>query len=78
MAHVIAQPCIGVKQAACVDVCPEHCIYDAGAQCVIDPGACTDCRRCVPVCPVAAIFAASDLPARWREFAATNAERFAR
>jgi hypothetical protein len=25
MAHVIAEPCIGVKDTACVDVCPVDC-----------------------------------------------------
>ncbi len=78
MAHVITQPCVGVKQAACVAVCPEHCIYDTGAQCVIDPAQCTDCGLCLPVCPVDAIFAAADVPERWRSFVASNAEPFAR
>ena len=27
MTHIIAEPCIGVKDTACVDVCPVDCIY---------------------------------------------------
>ena len=27
MAYVIADPCVGVKDAACVDACPVDCIH---------------------------------------------------
>ena len=27
MAYVIAEPCIGVKDSACVDACPVDCIH---------------------------------------------------
>ena len=27
MTHIIAEPCIGVKDLSCVDVCPVDCIY---------------------------------------------------
>jgi ferredoxin len=27
MAYVIAEPCIGVKDTACVDACPVDCIH---------------------------------------------------
>ena len=27
MAHIIAQPCIGTKDTACVTVCPVDCIH---------------------------------------------------
>jgi hypothetical protein len=27
MAHVIAEPCIGTKDTACVDGCPLDCIH---------------------------------------------------
>ena len=27
MTYVIAEPCIGVKDASCVDVCPVDCIH---------------------------------------------------
>jgi NAD-dependent dihydropyrimidine dehydrogenase PreA subunit len=62
MAYVIAEPCIGVKDTACVDACPVDCIhpkkettYDDGrptfeqvSQLYIDPIECIDCGACVP------------------------------
>jgi NAD-dependent dihydropyrimidine dehydrogenase PreA subunit len=82
MAYVIAEPCIGVKDTACVDACPCDCIHprrDEAAfeevrQLYIDPVACIDCGACVPVCPVSAIFLAEELPGAWRGFAEVNAE----
>jgi NAD-dependent dihydropyrimidine dehydrogenase PreA subunit len=32
MPHVICEPCIGVKDRSCQEVCPVECIYDAGEQ----------------------------------------------
>jgi NAD-dependent dihydropyrimidine dehydrogenase PreA subunit len=59
MAYIIAEPCIGTKDAACVDACPVDCIHpkkdEAGfsdaQQLFIDPVECIDCGACVPVCP---------------------------
>lgn len=81
MAYVIAEPCIGVKDGACVDACPMDCIhptrdspaFEEALQLFIDPGDCIDCAACVPVCPVSAIYALDELPAKWSEFAAINA-----
>jgi NAD-dependent dihydropyrimidine dehydrogenase PreA subunit len=64
MAYVIAEPCIGTKDTACVDVCPVDCIhprkdeadFEAETQLYISPVECIDCGACVPVCPVTAIF----------------------
>jgi ferredoxin len=42
----------------------------------IDPASCTDCDACVPACPVSAIFAEGDVPAKWHTFIAKNAEFF--
>ncbi|MQG80850.1 MAG: ferredoxin, partial [SAR202 cluster bacterium] len=27
MTYIITEPCVGLKDAACVDVCPVDCIY---------------------------------------------------
>jgi len=70
MAYVIAEPCIGTKDTACVDVCPVDCIhprkdepaFESETQLYIHPTECIDCGACVPVCPVTAIFALEDLP----------------
>lgn len=81
MAYVIAEPCIGVKDTACVDACPVDCIhprkdeaeYPGALMLYIDPDVCIDCGACVPVCPVAAIFPLDDLPEKWASFAEVNA-----
>jgi ferredoxin len=60
MPHVIAEPCIGTKDTACVTVCPVDCIHprkdeaDFGEakQLYIDPDTCIDCGLCVDECPV--------------------------
>ncbi len=85
MAYVIAAPCVGVKDTACVDACPMDCIHpgrgEAGfaeaPQLYIDPDNCICCGACLPVCPVSAIFLAEDLPLQWKEYAQLNAERYA-
>jgi ferredoxin len=75
MAYVIAEPCINVKDRACVEVCPVDCIHgeDSDAQLFINPQECIDCGACEPECPVEAIFEESALPAEWKHFTATNA-----
>lgn len=86
MAYVIAQPCIGVKDAACLTVCPVDCIHPtkdeaefaAAEQLFIDPELCIDCGLCAEECPVRAIFAENDLPEEWRTFIAKNANYFAK
>ena len=86
MAYVIAEPCIGTKDAACVDACPVDCIHPKKDEpqhtekdmLYIDPVECIDCGACVPVCPVSAIFALDDLPEKWKEYAETNAKYFGR
>jgi len=72
MPHVIAEPCIGVKDRSCQEVCPVECIYDGGDQLYIHPDECIDCGACVPVCPVAAIYPEEDLPERWVDFIEKN------
>ena len=76
MAYVIAEPCIDVKDRACVDECPVDCIYEGGRMLYIQPDECVDCDACVPVCPVTAIFSADDIPAEWKQFVGVNAEFF--
>jgi NAD-dependent dihydropyrimidine dehydrogenase PreA subunit len=82
MAYVIAEPCIGTKDTACVDVCPVDCIhprkdeqeFEKSTQLYINPTECIDCGACVPVCPVTAIFALEDLPEKWSSYTPVNAE----
>ena len=85
MAHVIAQPCIGAKDTACITVCPVDCIhptkaeeqaFEAAEMLYIDPDTCIDCGLCVDECPVKAIFPQEDLPAEWTEFVERNASYY--
>jgi NAD-dependent dihydropyrimidine dehydrogenase PreA subunit len=84
MAFVIALPCIGVKDTACIAVCPMDCIHPTPTesgfadadQLFIDPNVCIDCNLCAEECPVSAIFQDSDLPPEWNSFIAKNAEYF--
>ena len=84
MAYVIAEPCIGTKDTACVNVCPVDCIhprkdedgFEDSAQLYIDPDTCIDCGACVPECPVTAIFPLDDVPEEWRQYIEINAEHY--
>ena len=49
MVYVIAEPCIDVKDKACVEVCPVDCIYEGPNQLLIHPDECIDCGACEPV-----------------------------
>ncbi len=81
MTHVIAEPCVGTKDTACVEVCPVDCIHQAAdgssEMLYIDPSECIDCAACVPACPVDAIFAEGDLPAKWAKYTQINLDFFA-
>ncbi|MHC4947158.1 MAG: 4Fe-4S dicluster domain-containing protein [Planctomycetota bacterium] len=82
MTHVIAEPCIGTKDTACVDVCPVDCIHPtsdaadfADAEMLyIDPDTCIDCGLCIDECPVQAIFTEEDLPEEWQKYLQINAD----
>jgi NAD-dependent dihydropyrimidine dehydrogenase PreA subunit len=86
MTYVIAEPCIGTKDTACVDACPVDCIHPKKDEpafgeeemLYIDPVECIDCGACVPVCPVSAIFALDDLPEKWAAFTERNAKYYGR
>ena len=73
MAYVINEPCIGTKDASCVEVCPVDCIhptadepgFEAADQLYIDPEECIDCDACVEACPVDAITSEDMVPPEW-------------
>ena len=82
MPFVITDPCIGTKDAACVDVCPVDCIHPrkdepefaATTILYIHPEECIDCGACVPACPVAAIYdSAESTPASQKALIEANA-----
>ena len=76
MVYVIAEPCIDVKDKACVEECPVDCIYEGDRMLYIQPDECIDCAACEPVCPVEAIAYEDDVPEMWQEFTAINREWF--
>jgi NAD-dependent dihydropyrimidine dehydrogenase PreA subunit len=78
MTYVITEPCIGVKDASCVDVCPVDCIHatDDDPQYYIDPDECIDCGACEPECPVTAIFAEDAVPDDQQQYIQINADYF--
>jgi len=76
MTYTIAEPCIDVKDRACVDECPVDCIYEGPRMLYIQPDECVDCAACEPVCPVTAIFYEDDVPDEWKQFTPINAEFF--
>ena len=85
MAYVINEPCIGVKDASCTEVCPVDCIHPTpdepgfaeAEQLYIDPEECIDCDACVEACPVDAIITSEDMvPPEWEHYIAKNAGYF--
>jgi NAD-dependent dihydropyrimidine dehydrogenase PreA subunit len=74
MAYVICEPCVDVKDTACVKVCPVDCIYEfeGERQLYIHPQECIDCGACMPECPVQAIFTEATVPDQWRSYIEKN------
>ncbi|KWZ73995.1 MULTISPECIES: ferredoxin [Alloscardovia] len=77
MTYVIAEPCVDVKDKACVDECPVDCIYEGSRTLYINPNECVDCGACEPVCPTEAIFYEDDLPDDWAWYKAVADDYFA-
>ena len=71
MSYVINEPCIGTKDASCVEVCPVDCIHPTpdetglracATSCTSIPAECIDCDACVEACPVDAITSEDRVP----------------
>jgi ferredoxin len=76
MTYVIAEPCVDVRDRACVSVCPVDCIHEEESvdrTLYIDPNECIDCGACEPECPVNAIFTEDAVPAEWSRYTEANA-----
>ena len=74
MTYSICEPCIDVKDRACVDECPVDCIYEGPRMLYIHPDECVDCGACEPVCPVEAIYYEDDTPEEWADYYKANVE----
>ena len=76
MTYVIAQPCVDVKDRACVDECPVAASTRAPVRSTSTPRECVDCGACEPVCPTEAIFYEDDLPSEWSDYLRANVDFF--
>ena len=76
MTYVIAQPCVDLKDKACIEECPVDCIYEGERMLYIHPDECVDCGACEPVCPVEAIYYEDDTPEEWADYYKANVEFF--
>lgn len=74
---VITEPCVGVKDGACVQVCPMDCIYEGDDQFFVHPDECIICGMCISVCPTGAIFADTEVPLEWTGYIAKAQAHFA-
>jgi NAD-dependent dihydropyrimidine dehydrogenase PreA subunit len=77
MAYVIAEPCIDVKDRACVKVCPVECIYEYEGERMlyINPDECIECGLCEPECPVDAVFHENEMPEQWKSYIQLNRDK---
>ncbi len=78
MTYVVTETCIGVKGEACMEVCPEHCIFSEPVDDMsfIDPARCTNCGACMAACVVGAIYPEEALPRDSAEFVYINRDWF--
>jgi len=92
MSYIITEPCHGVCDTTCVDVCPVDCIHPpegytlsdadkekmraANEMLYINPDECIDCGACEPECPFEAIFVKEDVPEKWKDYIKKNYNRF--
>ena len=78
MTYIITEPCVDLKDASCVEVCPVNCIYakDEDNQYFINPDECIDCGACEPECPVNAIFSEDAVPEGWQKYIQLNYDYF--
>ena len=81
--YIIAEPCIGTKDTACVDVCPVDCIHprkdedgvrDGGDALHRPATSASSAATASPACPVTAIFTEETIPEKWKHFLQVNAD----
>jgi len=79
-AYIITEPCVGVKDATCLEVCPVDCIAstDEEDQYYVDPDICIACEQCALVCPMDAIFLDIEVPTYFKNYIDINADFYRR
>ena len=86
MPHVITGACIGIKDAACVAVCPmggihptpEEAAFAREEMLYINPRLCIDCGVCIDECTAGAIYEVDEVPEKWQSFIERNAAYYRR
>ena len=74
MAYVVAEPCVDCKYTDCVAVCPVDCFYE-GATCSSSiPTSASTAAPASRSVPTKAIFQEDNLPEKWKEYTALNAD----
>ncbi len=74
--YIITDPCVDVKDQACVEACPVDCIHfeeEVDRTLFIDPNECIECGACEPVCPTTAIFQTPAVPDNQKAWIEINA-----
>lgn len=77
MAIIVTDNCRRCRFTECVMVCPVACFHGDSEMVYIESGACIECRACIPVCPVHAIYDSEELPPEKQHWIAINVERAA-
>lgn len=77
MAIVVTDNCQSCRFTECVSYCPVECFHIGVDMVYIDPGECIECRACIPVCPVSAIYDTDDLPDAKSQWVEINKEQSA-
>jgi uncharacterized protein GlcG (DUF336 family)/NAD-dependent dihydropyrimidine dehydrogenase PreA subunit len=75
-AYVITEPCVGVKNGICLEVCPVDCIdsTDDDDQYFVDPEVCIACEQCALVCPMDAVYLDIEVPSYFKSYINRNAD----
>ena len=74
MTYTVTPYCTGCKYTDCVEVCPVEAFHEGPTMLYINPETCIDCDVCVAQCPVEAIFAEDQVPEKWTQWTAINAQ----
>ncbi|MEE8395772.1 MAG: ferredoxin family protein [bacterium] len=75
MTYIVTAYCDGCKYTDCVEVCPVEAFHEGPTMLYINPETCIDCDVCVAQCPVEAIYPEDQLPEKWAEYTAINAQQ---
>ena len=76
MTYVIAQPCVDLKDLACVEECPVDCIYEGKRMLYIHPDECVDCGVRAGVPSRGDLLRGHDTPEEWKEYYNANVDFF--